>query len=139
MPAVFHLFVCLFFLADRPFSVLTGGVAGKKNIQHPLHTHRRKKKGGSGFYDFENGGELGLLPECTSIMPGHHQDKKRGEEENGATDGSQHPLATFCVREREKKKTESATEPVRMETREREREKRRNVKKIYQVLITITY
>jgi hypothetical protein len=50
-------------------------------------------------------------------MPGRHQDKKRGEEENGATDGSQHPVATFCVREKEKQ-TESATEPVRMETQE---------------------
>jgi hypothetical protein len=37
-------------------------------------------------------------------MPGRHQDKKRGEEENGATDGSQHPVATFCVREKEKNK-----------------------------------
>lgn len=51
---------------------------------------------------------INLLPEGASILPGHHQDKKRREQENGATDGSQHPLATFCMREKT-----VATEPMR--------------------------
>ena len=34
------------------------------------------------------------------------QDKKRRKEENGATDGSQHPLASFCVREKKQKQVQ---------------------------------
>ena len=66
--------------------------------KHPLHKFRDLD-----FTLFKGGC---LLHERTSIMPGHHQDKKRREEENGATDGSQHPLASFCVREKKQKQVQ---------------------------------
>ena len=47
-----------------------------------------------------------LLPERTLILFGHHQDKKRGEEEQGATDGSQQPLSTLCEKKRKKKQVQ---------------------------------